>query len=145
MQSIRIYEMPDCKMVSSGTGMFGEEKFDKFDEWLSSQKRSMFPKDFLYWKDGGFNWLYMYEDGIIVPHEFEIIDFQGGLYAVATDIDQKTDTKLMKAEVDKFLSENGFERDASRSELGNIITSPLAREIMGYEQMDYYIPIKAKK
>lgn len=79
-----------------------------------------------------------------VRNEFEIIDFQGGLYAVATDIDQKTDKELMDTEIDKFLSINGFERDTSRSELGNIITSPYAKEIMGYEQMDYYIPIKAK-
>lgn len=145
MQSIRIYEMPACKMVSSGIGMFGDEQFNKFEEWLSSQKRSMFPKDFLYWKDGGFNWLYMFEDGMIVPSEFEIVDFQGGLYAVATDIDKKTDTTLMKAEVDKFLNENGFERDTSRSDLGNIITSQLAHEIMGYEQMNYYTPIRIKQ
>ncbi len=46
MQSVRIYEMPACKMVSSGTGMFGEGIFNIFDEWLSSQKRSLFPKDF---------------------------------------------------------------------------------------------------
>ena len=39
---------------------------------------------------------------------------------------------------------NGFERDNSRFELGNIITSPLANEIMGYNQMDYYMPIKKK-
>lgn len=50
----------------------------------------------------------------------------------------------MNAEVDKFLSENGFARDTSRPELGNIITSPLAQEIMGYEQMDYYTPIKGR-
>lgn len=67
-----------------------------------------------------------------------------GLYAVATDIDQKTDKERMNAEMDKFLSGNGFERDTSRTELGNIITSPLAKKIMGYEQMDCYIPIKAK-
>ena len=79
-----------------------------------------------------------------VPNEFEIVDFQGGLYAVATDIDQKTDKELMDTEIDKFLSENGLERDTSRSELGNIITSPLANKIIGYEQMDYYYPIKAK-
>lgn len=145
MQYVRIYEMPPCKMVSSGKGMFGEENFDKFPEWFSSQKESMFPKDFLYWEDGGFIWLYMYEDGMNVPSEFEIIDFHGGLYAVATDIDQQTDTGLMNAEVDRFLSENGFERDESRPSLGNILTSSLAREIMGYEQMDYYTPIKAKK
>ncbi len=80
-----------------------------------------------------------------VPPELEIIDFQGGLYAVATDIDQKTDKDRMNREIDKFLSENGFERDTLRPELGNIITSPLAQKIMGYEQMDYYTPIQAKQ
>ncbi len=144
MQYVRIYEMPACKMVSSGTGMFGEGNFQLFDEWLSSQKRGLFPKDFLSGTEEGFVWLYLYEDGMDVPGEFEIIDFPGGLYAVATDIDQKTDKKLMDTEIDKFLNENGLERDVSRSELGNIITSPLAKEILGYEQMDYYIPIKAK-
>ena len=144
MQSVRIYEMPACKMVSSGTGMFGEGNFNLFDEWLSSQKRGLFPKDFLFWAGEGFVWLYMYEDGMKVPNEFEIIDFKGGLYAVATDIDQKTDKGLMDTEIDQFLSENGFKRDTSRSELGNIITPPLAKKIMGYEQMDCYIPIKAK-
>lgn len=144
MQNIRIYEMPACKMVSSGTGMFGEEKFNIFEEWLSLQKRSLFPKDFLFWAGEGFVWLYLFEDGMVVPPELEIIDFQGGLYAVATDIDQKTDKELMNAQMETFLGENGFERDPSRSELGNIITSPLAKEIMGYEQMDYYYPIKAK-
>lgn len=145
MQSIRIYEMPDCKMVSSGTGMFGEGKFHLFEEWFSSQKRGLFPKDFLYWAGEGFVWLYLFEDGMAVPPELEIVDFQGGLYAVATGIDQKTDKELMNKEMDKFLDENGFERDTSRPELGNIITPPLAQEIMGYEQMDYYTPIKAKK
>lgn len=86
----------------------------------------------------------MLEDGMNAPSEFEIIDFLGGLYAVATDIDQKTDMKHMNAEINKFLNENGFERDNLRPQLGNIITSPLALEIIGYDQMDYYIPIKAK-
>lgn len=144
MQSVRIYEMPACKMVSSGMGMFGEGAFHIFEEWLSTQKRQLFPKDFLYFAGEGFVWLYLYENGMEVPPELEIIDFQGGLYAAATDIDQKTDMELMHAQVEEFLDQNGFERDTTRPELGNIITSPLARDIMGYEQMDYYTPIKAK-
>lgn len=144
MQYVRIYEMPNCKMVSSGVGMFGEEKFERFGEWLSAQKRSLFPKDFLFFEDGGFHWLYMYEEGLKVPAEFDVIDFKGGLYAVVTGIDQQTDREQMNMEVDRFLSQNGFERDTSRAELGNIITSPLAQEIMGYEQMDYYTPVKPK-
>ena len=80
-----------------------------------------------------------------VPEEFEVIGFLGGLYAVATDIDQKTDTGRMKKEVDAFLQENGLERDEARVELGNVITSPAAQKILGYEQMDYYFPVKAKR
>ena len=132
-------------MVSSGVGMFGEEKFEAFNERMSSQKRGLFPRDFLFWDGGGFHWIYIYEDGMNVPEGFDIIDFKGGLYAVATGIDQQTDMDFMNAEIDKFLNDNGFERDASRSELGNIITSPLAQEIMGYEQMDYYTPIKVRE
>ena len=144
MQNVRIYEMPYCKMVSSGSGMFGEQKLEKFSNWISSQKQSLFPRDFLFWDGSGFHWLYLYEEGMDVPKEFEVIDFQDGLYAVATDIDQKTNTELMKKEVDSFLQNNGFERDTSRTELGNIITLPFTQKIMGYAQMDYYIPIKAK-
>ena len=144
MQYVRIYEMPPCKMVSSGVGMFGEEKFESFERWFSKQKKSMFPKDFLFWNDTGFQWLYLYEEQTDIPDGFESVEFQGGLYAVVTDIDQKTDVASMKAEVDQFLSENGLERDPSRLELGNIITSPLAHEILGYEQMDYYTPVRKK-
>lgn len=144
MQAVRIYEMPACKMVSSQKGMFGEEAFEKFDEWLSSQKRGLFPRDFLYWAGDGFVWLYMYEEGMDVPKEFTVLDFPGGLYAVAADIDEKTDMERMNAEIDVFLQENGLMRDASRAEIGNVITSPKAKEIMGYDQMDYYFPVQAK-
>ena len=53
MQSVRIYEMPACKMVSSGTGMFGEGKFNLFDEWLSSQKKRTVSKRFPVLDRGG--------------------------------------------------------------------------------------------
>ena len=144
MQQVRILEMPDCRMVSSGIGMFGEERFEAFDAWMSSQNRSLFPKDFLFQDHHGFHWLYLYEEGMTVPEEFEIIDFKGGLYAVTTGMDQHTDREAMNREIDQILCENGFQRDASRPELGNIITSPLAKATMGYEQMDYYTPIKVK-
>ena len=149
MQSVRVYEIPNCKMVSSGIGMFGQEKFTRFSQWFSSQPGGIFPRDFLFYDEGengagGFHWLFVYEDGMEVPSEFDIIDFKGGLYAVATDIDQQTDTDSMRRAVDEFLNANGFERDPSRPELGNIITPAKARDIMGYEQMDYYSPIRAK-
>ena len=36
-QTIRIIRFPDCKMVSSGFGAFGEPNFTLFEEWFSKQ------------------------------------------------------------------------------------------------------------
>ena len=144
MQSVRIVEIPKCKMVSSGTGKFGEEKFEKFVEWFSGLPKSIYPKDFLYFNGEGFCWLYLYDEKLNPPSEFDIVDFEGGLYSVATDIDQQTDVEAMDKQVDEFLEKNGFERDESRFKMGNIITSPFASNILGYNQMDYYSPIKSK-
>ncbi|MBR5546334.1 MAG: AraC family transcriptional regulator [Clostridia bacterium] len=144
MHSIRIVVVPDCKMVSSMVGMFGDPAFDAFIPWLDSQPRSIYPKDYLMCDQKGFRWLYLYEEGMDVPEPFSVIDFKGGLYAVATDIDQQTDKQAMDAEVEAFLVQNGLMRDADRPELGNIITPPEAKAILGYEQMDYYYPIKGR-
>jgi len=146
MEIVRIYEIPDCKMVSSGPGMFGEEKFGRFFEWFHSLPAQIFPRDYLLWDDETQKhiWLYLYENGLNVPDEFEIIDFKGGLYAVSTDIDQQTDMEAMKKEKEAFFETHRLEVDSSRPELGNIFTTPLAEEVLGYYQMDYYTPVKPK-
>lgn len=149
MQNVRIMEIPDCKMVSSGVGMFGDGVLERFDEWFSALPRGIYPKDFLFWDDScedkqGFHWIYVYEEGMKVPPELGIIDFKGGLYAITTDIDQQTDMDVMNAEIDEFLKKNGLQRDCERPSLGNVITSPVAKEILGYEQMNYWTPVKAK-
>lgn len=145
MQGVRIYEMPEGKVVSSGVGMFGEAKFERFERWFSSQPQTLFPRDFLFHDGTGFHWVYQYTEGMSVPEEFALIDFPGGLYAVATDRDGETDMEALNREIDAFLAQNALERDPSRPELGNIITPPLAQEAMGYAQMDYYFPIRPKK
>ena len=150
MQGIRIVEMPDCKMVSSGIGMFGEEKFTAFHDWFSALPPVMYPQNFLFWEDGkdggpsGMHWLQKLEANMSAPEGFEVIDFKGGLYAVATDIDQQTDTDALDAERDAFLAKVGLVVDESRPRMGNVITSPAAEKILGYNQMDYYTPVKVK-
>lgn len=144
MQNVRIVEFPNCKMVSSGTGMFGDGKLERFEQWFSNLPQSVYPKDFLYHNGKGFCWLYLYDESLNPPVEFELVDFQGGLYSVATDIDQHTNLDEMKIKVDNFLNGHGFQRDFTRFEMGSIITSPLAAETLGYCQMDYFTPIKKK-
>ncbi len=146
MENVRIYEIPACKMVSSQCGMFGDGKLEQFNEWFSSLPRTMFPKDFMFHDDaqGGFVWYYMYEEGMNVPDAFSIVDFSGGLYAVASEIDGEDSSEVVSV-IKSFIEEkNSFEEDDSRTYLGNIPTPPSAAKAMGYEQMDYYIPIKIK-
>ncbi len=145
MQGIRIMKMPDCKMVSSGIGMFEDEKFERFDRWFSSLPDDMYPRDYLYNIGEKFCWLYRWNEGMSVPEEFEIVDFQGGLYTVATDIDSCTDFEALRQEIRCFLDTYGLAFDHARPWLGNIITPKLAKELLGYCQMDYYVPIQAKQ
>ena len=142
MQSVRIIEIPKCKVVSSGIGMFGDDNFTKFDEFISSLPNTMYSKDFLFEVEGGLHWIYVYEDGMRVPNGLSIIDFAGGLFAVTTDIDQQTNIEAMDKELHEFLNANGFEQDKSRPRMGNVITPAQAQEVLGYNQMDYFMPIK---
>ena len=150
MQPIRIYDMPPCRMVASPVGMFGEIALDAFNAWMEAQPRSLFPRDFLTWDDSdpahpGFRWYYLYEEGMALPQGAEVVDFPGGMYAVATGIDQRTDKESMNAAVVDFLRESGLVIDPERQELGNIITSPVVQKVLGYEQMDYYYPVRPVK
>lgn len=147
MQPIRIYDMPPCRMVASPVGMFGEPALDAFDAWMETQPRTMFPRDFLTWDDcdkahPGFRWYYIHEDGMTLPDGASVVDFPGGMYAVATGIDQQTDKPALDAKVAEFLLMNGLEIDPKRNELGNIITAPAVQTVLGYEQMDYYYPVR---
>lgn len=144
MENVRIYEIPKCKMVASKCGMFGDPALVEFDDWFSSLPRTMFPQDFLGFdeKQGGFVWYYIYREGLEVPETFDIVDFPGGLYAVACDKDGAGNEEVMGA-IMKFIEANEhFAPDTSRTQLGNVITPPAAQEAMGYSQMDYYVPIK---
>lgn len=144
MENVRIYEIPACKMVASQCGMFGDGKLEKFGEWLGKLPRTMFPKDFLWYDkvNNGLVWYYMFEDGMTFPDDFNLVDFPGGLYAVATDVDGKDNQPALNA-IKDFIKEKGcFEEDPTREYLGNIITPPPANKAMGYNQMDYYIPVR---
>jgi len=145
MQAVRIIEIPNCKVVSSGIGMFGDENFEKFEAFHSSLPSTMYSKDFLFQDSGGLHWVYMYEDWMDVPDGLNIIDFAySGLYAVTTDIDQQTNIAAMDEAIHEFLQRNGFEQDKSRPRMGHVITPPQAKEVLGFEQMDYFMPIKTQ-
>jgi len=147
MENIRIYEIPKCKMVSSKCAMFGEGKLEMFDEWFSKFERPISPKDFLWYDNekNGFVWYYLYDKTMTVPKEFDLVDFDGGLYAVASGIDGNDSTPIINEIISFIDKSENLEIDSSRAYLGNVITPPAAFDLIEYNQMDYYVPIKAKK
>jgi len=147
MENIRVYEVPSCQMVASQCGMFGEGKLEKFNDWFSQFPRPLSPKDYLLFdKDqGGFVWYYIYDETMTVPEDFSVIDFPGGMYAVGTEVDNTDSTEVIQA-IKTFIDKSpGLVEDTSRFYLGNIPTPPQAEALLGYNQMDYYVPVKAKE
>ena len=48
MEHIRLIHFPNCRMVTSGTGFFGDENFTRFEKLLAAEARTTpYPMDFL--------------------------------------------------------------------------------------------------
>jgi AraC family transcriptional regulator len=145
-EAVRIYNFPDCKMVSSGDGLFGDENFDRFDAWFSKQTvfPLIYPFDFLGdgKTPGTFCWYYVYDERMDVPAEFEIVDFKGGYYAVITGVDAGEFSSVMQTR-DEYLAKHNLVIDETRSEFGHILSGiKLIKETLGAGQMDYWLPVK---
>lgn len=146
LETVRVIAIPACRVVSSGCGMFGDGVLEAFDAWFGALPESLTPLDYLWFDEvrGGFVWYYIWNEGMDVPEAFEIVEFPGGLYAVATGIDGADNAEVTEA-VSAFLAGHGrFERDGSRPEMGHIITPKAAQDALGYCQMDYWTPIRVK-
>lgn len=146
-QTVRILFIPDCKMVSSGFGSFGDPNFTRFEEWFGKQTiyPGCYPYDFLSDCGGaGMQWMYPYDERMDVPEELKQIHFKGGYYAVITALDGDVASyQAAMAARDAFLNENGLKFDDSRWQLGHILTGyPLAKACFGAGQMDYWMPIR---
>ena len=144
MEHIRLQYLPACRMVTSGIGFFGDEKFTRFEKFLSMAKNDTpYPMDFLTGNENGMEWLYLYRDGMDT-HGLDVVDFPAGLYAVICGIDSQSNETEMAA-VSDFIEKHGLVRDYNRPEMGHIIGNDETKEVLGYEQMDYWTPVKKRE
>ncbi|MFZ6028326.1 MAG: transcriptional regulator [Chloroflexota bacterium] len=146
---VRIIELPAVKMARSGQG-----DLNAFDRWWSAlaaqDKSSLFPKDFLWFNAalGCFEWLYAIPGELEDTGGYEVFDFPGGLYAVAACQDndaevEKTNRLIHEwiARSEVFTEETNSGGQNPRYDMGHVITPPQAKEMMGYGQMDLFVPI----
>ena len=99
--------------------------------------------------DGKFRWLYSVHECIkeIDTAPYEVIEFEGGLYASAVCIDGDDDS-IMKVEskILKWLEKTNFILDRERDIMGNMTyNDDEIKKGLGYEQLQRYVPIKLKE
>ena len=78
---------------------------------------------------------------------YEIVEFAGGLYAVAPSIDGDGESHdKVRAKMAKLLGATNFVEDASRAKMGHMIyVDDVIEKGLGYNQMNLYEPIKLRE
>lgn len=143
LPDVRIVNLPRVKMARSG-----DTDLEKFDSWWSGieVEQSMFPRDFMWYNPrlNCFEWLFAIPENLTDTNGYEVFDFPGGLYAVATAYDEGEEIGRVNGLIHKWveLSEEYKEFTSNNSaeeryDMGHVISPMGAKR----SQMDLFIPI----
>lgn len=160
---VMIVRMPGFRAVTSGDQQW-KDMFENggymYQLWKHCDlyKNVMFDCfDFLMPKNDKAEWICAVKDGVtdadVSP--FKIIDFPGGLYAMAVSIDED-DESIQKVhdKISRWIDSTNFEIDDRRSfmfnmpylyESGADIANKDIETGLGYKQQQRYVPIKLKE
>lgn len=152
---VRVVRLPKCKVATSGEPDNTYTRVWDFANWWSDynrKRRAVYyePLDFLY-SNNGFVWLYMVENDATSEDcgGYDIIDFDGGLYAVHNSIDADGESHgLVNKKIENWIKDRTkFEIDLSRPSMGHMLNGDEDADIkegLGFNQMELFIPIKLK-
>ena len=162
LPDVRIVEIPACKMVSSGLG-----KTEGFDKWFCEYDKKRVgirtsPLDFMFFdlRHGGFVWWYAVEDWVTEADTdgYEIVDFEGGLYATAMTKDDGDTAGVYWKVLEWIEQSEHFEAMEKGVDLGklddkeyyrhttfcHILTPPQVKKAWGYARLELMVPIKLR-
>lgn len=151
---IMIVRIPKFKAVTSGLMTFDELFGGGFGPWQEAHMHLFKPvifdaPDFLYGKDGKVAWIWAIKDEVTEAdtHPYKIIEYTGGLYAVAVSVDGDGEShNRVRSKTEKWLESTNFIIDSDRELMGHMIyVDDEIKEGLGYHQMNLYAPIKLKE
>jgi hypothetical protein len=155
LNGLRIIEIPNFRAVSSGSQPFDKIFGDNgFDNWMKTKRhlvRDTFyaNPDFMWHEQDGYaTWIWAVKDNVIAAdcEPFDLIEFKGGIYAVATaDEKDNADISDVYSSLTKWIEKSGvFELDVPpRYGMGHMVGIGLTKAL-GLEQQELFIPIKHK-
>lgn len=152
---VRIIQINPFKAFSSGADSI-ENVMGPFQEWQEAHnhlvKKMMYGSpDFLWFEEDKATWIWAVEDGVTAEDvaPYELIEFEGGLYAEAMSIDGDDDMgNRVHAGILKWLEDSGFELDERPGHrvMGHMLNpTEEIKGALGYDQMDLYVPIKIRE
>ena len=151
---VSIIRLPKCRMATSGYNSFQETlKFSEWwDEYFKKCKGVYYANnDFMFSEPGkGIVWWLIVENWVTTENcgGYEIFDFEGGLYAFTTGIDEDPINEKLHSDIKKWLETSGFELDERpnhRTMFNMINPTDEVLKGLGYHQAGIYVPIKLKE
>lgn len=149
---IMVVRVPKFRAVTSGA-MSYDDIFGRFQTWQEAHNDLFTPiifdaPDFLHEKNGSPEWIWRVKDGITAADTapYEIVEYPGGLYAVAVSIDGDDESggKVLQ-KIEKWIERTNFVMDDSRpTSFHMIYADDEIKAGIGYHQMNLYAPIKLK-
>ena len=148
---IMIVRIPKFRAVTSGIMTFEELFGGDFGPWQEDHNHFFKPvifdaPDFLCGKDGNAEWIWAVKDEVTEAdaYPYEIIEYPGGLYAVAVSVDGDGESNnKVRSKTEKWLESTNFVIDSERELMGHMIyVDDEIKEGLGYHQMNLYTPIK---
>lgn len=156
MPEVRIVRINPFRVVTSGADTF-DNIMGPFQQWQEAHqpliKKMMYgAPDFLWFEeDMSGVWIWAVEDWVTEADTapYEIMEFEGGLYAAAMSVDGDDDIagRVMTG-IYKWLEDSNFEPDerpGHRTMCHMLNPADEIREALGYDQLDIYVPIKVRK
>lgn len=148
---IMIVRIPKFRAVTSGLISFEELFGGEFEPWQEAHNHLFKPvifdaADFLCEKDGKVEWIWALRDDVTKADvsPYEIIEYPGGLYAVAVSVDGDGESNnQVRNKTERWLERTNFVIDNERGLMGHMIyVDDEIKEGLGYHQMNLYTPIK---
>ena len=152
---VRIIQINPFRAFSSGTDTI-ENVMGTFQQWQEEHnhfvKKMMYgAPDFLWFEeDMKATWIWAVEEWVTKEDTapYEIIEFEGGLYAAAMAIDGDDDISgRIYSGILKWIEDSDFELDerpGHRSMCHMLNPTDEIRNALGYDQLDIYVPIKIR-
>lgn len=152
---VRIIQINPFRAFSSGADTI-EHVMGTFQQWQEEHnhlvKKMIYgAPDFLWFeKDGKAVWIWAVEEWVTREDTapYELIEFEGGLYAAAMSVDGDDDIGgRVYSGILKWLEDSGFELDerpGHRTMCHMLNPTDVIKHALGYDQLDIYVPIKIR-